>query len=186
MKILVIVDVQKEFDDFIQHDLVDGLYSYSEKFEQVYQIWDAHKNVVAPTYKFPNQVDSVQKLFGRKHFSDAVKKYTKEIEKSTDEGTVLKLSNNEGYVVRIDNNHKWFFVNPEITDLISKIKDDEIILVGGADGECLEDIYQAFKTFKLNVNINNKYTFSAQTNNTDSIYEKKILTFNDFRQKNRN
>ena len=174
MKILVIVDVQKEFDDFIQHDLVDGLYSYSNKFEKVYQIWDAHKNVVAPTYKFPNQVDSVQKLFGRNHFSDAVKKYTKEIENSSDEGTTLKLSNDEGYVVRIDNNHKWFFVNPEITDLIEEIKDHEIILVGGADDECLEDVYQSFLTFGLNVTINDKYVFSAKTTSSDSINENKL------------
>ena len=81
---------------------------------------------------------------------------TKEIEKSTEEGTVLKLSDG-GYVVRVDNNHDWFFVNPEMVELIQKLKDDQVTLVGGADQECLEDVFVAFKSFGVNVQINDKY-----------------------------
>lgn len=181
MKVLVIVDVQKEFGKFIQHDLVKELEKYCEEFDQVYQIWDTHKNKIAPTYKFPKQVKSVKKLFGINHFNDKVKKYTKEIENSTEEGTILKLSDGS-YVVRVDNNHDWFYVNPEITDLINELKNDNVTLVGGADNECLEDVYVAFKAFGVNVEINDKYVYSAKTRSNDSIFDSKlhILKFKDF------
>jgi len=187
MKVLVIVDVQKEFDKFIQGDLVDSLYEYCENFKEVYQIWDTHKTKISPTYKFPNQVDSIKKLYGKNHFSNKIKQFIKEVEDETLEGNTFKLSNDNGYIVRIDNNHDWFFVNPEIVELIGKLKDREVILVGGASNECLEDVYQAFKAFGLNVRINEKYVYSAQTDQNDSIEDinenynsKKIKTFNQF------
>jgi hypothetical protein len=173
-KVLVIVDVQKEFSSFIQHDLVDELHNYAENFKEVYQIWDTHKTNVAPTYKFPNQVDSIKKLFGVKHFSDKVKEFTDEIEDESYEGRTFKLANNKGYIVRVDNNHDWFWVNPEIVELISKLKDKKVILTGGADNECLEDVYQAFLAFGLDVEFNKKYVYSAKTDNDDSIEDKQI------------
>lgn len=169
MKVLVIVDVQKEFDKFIQYDLVDELYEYAKNFKKVYQIWDTHKNNVAPTYKFPNEIKSVKKKYGKSHFAEKVKEFIKEVEDETFEGNVFKLKKDVGYIVRVDNNHNWFYVNPEIVDLIEEIKDYKIILVGGADNECLEDVYQAFKAFGLNVHINKKYVYSAKTSNKNSI-----------------
>lgn len=170
-KVLVIVDVQKEFDEYIQHDLVDALSKYAENFDTVYQIWDTHNNTVAPTHSFPGQVDSVPKKYGKKHFSEEVTDFIKSIEDSSDEGRTFKLSDDEGYVVRVDNNHDWFYVNPEIVELISKLKGNKVILAGGADGECLEDVYQTFVAFGLNVHINKKYTYSAKTSEEDSIEE---------------
>jgi len=170
-KALVIVDVQKEFDEFIQHDLVDALSEYAEKFDTVYQIWDTHNNTVAPTHSFPGQIDSIPKKFGKKHFSDEVTEFIKSIEDSSNNGRTFKLSDEEGYVVRVKNNHDWFYVNPEIVELISELKGKKVILSGGADGECLEDIYQAFLAFGLNTHINKKYTYSAKTSDDDSIQE---------------
>jgi len=168
-RVLVIVDVQKEFDDFIQRDLVDELYDYAEKFEKVYQIWDSNKNQIKPTYEFPNQVKSVKKKFGRNHFNNKVQKFTQDIEDVSKEGTTFKLTKGNGYIIRVDNNHQWFYVNPEITDLIEELKDDEVVLVGGADGECLEDVKVAFEAFGLNYRINKKYVYSAKTDKNDTI-----------------
>jgi len=186
-KVLVIVDVQKEFDKFIQGDLVDSLYEYCENFKEVYQIWDTHKNKISPTYKFPNQIDSIKKMYGKNHFSDKIKEFIKEAEDETFEGNTFKLSNDEGYIVRVDNNHGWFFVNKEIVGLIGKLKDKEVILVGGASEECIEDVYQAFKAFGLNAKINKKYVYSAQTDQNDSIEDtnenynsRKIKSFQQF------
>lgn len=172
MKVLVIVDVQKEFNKFIQHDLVDELYEYARKFKQVYQIWDTHKTDITPTYVFPNQVDAVKKKYGKNHFSDKVQKFIKDKTDETFEGNLFKLSDSEGYIVRVDNNHDWFYVNPEIVQLIQKLKNDQVILTGGADNECLEDVYQAFKAFGLNVHINKKYVYSAKTDQNDSVEDK--------------
>ena len=181
-KVLVIVDVQKEFDEYIQHDLVDALSNYAEKFDTVYQIWDTHNNTVAPTHSFPGQVDSIPKKYGKKHFSDEVKEFIKKIQNSSEEGRTFKLDNEEGYIVRVKNNHDWFYVNPEIVDLISKLKGNKIILAGGADGECLEDVYQTFLAFGLKTHINKKYTYNAKTTEEDSVEEvvetKKTSAFN--------
>ena len=122
MNTLVIVDVQKQFDKYIQYDLVDELSEYSEKFDKVYQIWDTHNGVVGPTHSFPKQVDSIPKKFGKKFFSKSVSEFINNIEEDTEEGTIFTLSGGEGYIVRVDNNHDWFYVNPEIVDLINKIK----------------------------------------------------------------
>lgn len=168
MEVLIVVDVQKEFKKFIQYDLVEELTTYARKFKKVYQIWDAHKNVNAPSYKFPNEVMAVVKLFGKNHFSDKVREYTEEIQKSTEEGTTLKL-NDGGYVVRVDNNHDWFYINPEIIQVINDVKNDQVVLVGGADNECLEDIYVAFSAFGVDVRKNQKYIYSAKTSDKQSI-----------------
>ena len=192
MNTLVIVDVQKQFDKFIQHDLVEKLSKYSEKFDKVYQIWDTHNGVVGPTHSFPKQIDSIPKKFGKNFFSKKVSDFIKKMEDRTAEGTIFSLSEGEGYIVRVDNNHDWFYVNPEIVDLINELKGDKVILVGGADGECLEDVYQAFLAFGLNTKINRRYTYSAKTSNEDSVdetegewkksvFEGKILKFNDFK-----
>jgi len=173
-KALVIVDVQKEFDEYIQHDLVDALSEYAEKFDTVYQIWDTHNDSVAPTHSFPGQIDSVPKKFGKKHFSKEVQEYIKNLEASSTEGRTFKLSN-DGYVVRVKNNHDWFYVNPEIVKLIKELKGRKVILAGGADGECLEDIYQAFLAFGLNTHINKKYTYNAKTTQEDSVEEKLLI-----------
>lgn len=184
MKSLVIVDVQKEFNKFIQHDLVDELYNYAEKFDKVYQIWDTNKGNISPTYIFPNEVYNIKKRYGKNHFSPKVKKFIKKVTDETPEGNKFKLSDENGYIVRVDNNHEWFYVNPELVDLVEDLQNDKVILVGGADNECLEDIYQMFIAFDVNVKINNKYVYSAKTNSKNSIFNKikenKILNFKDF------
>ena len=183
MKVLVIVDVQADFEKFIQHDLVDELYDYAENFGQVYQIWDTHKTDIAPTYKFPHQVDSVKKKYGKNHFSSEVKEFIKDKKHETFEGNTFKLNGGKGYIVRIDNQHQWFWVNPEIVELIEKFHNQKVILVGGANNECLEDVYQAFKAFGLDVQINKKYVYSAKTDKNDSVDDnnktlENILSFN--------
>ena len=180
--VLVIVDVQKQFKEYMQHDLVKELGNYANTFDAVYQIWDTHDNAVQPSYKFPKQVDCVPKLFGKNFFSDKVTKYIKSIEDSTDNGKVFKLSDGEGYVIRVTNNHDWFHINPEIVDMIGKIKNDTVTVVGGAGGECIQDIFQALLSFGVNVSMNNKYVYDAKTSQQDSVKENKIMSFNEFIQ----
>lgn len=179
MDILVIVDVQDEFKQFIQFDLVKELTEYSKEFDKVYQVWDSHE-ADKPTHYFPNQVRTVEKLFGKKHFSEEVKQFIEEAENSTEEGKLFKLSNNNGYLVRVDNNHDWFYINPDIYDMIEELKGHDITLVGGADGECLEDVKVAIETFGISYTMNDKYIYSAKTSQEDSIKEHKILRFNQF------
>lgn len=179
MKILVIVDVQDEFKEFIQFDLVSELTKYAKEFDKVYQVWDSHESN-KPSHKFPNQVKAVEKLFGKNHFSDKVKDFIKQAQDSTEEGNLFKLSDNNGYIVRVDNNHDWFYINPDVYNMIQELKGHNVTLVGGANGECLEDIKVAIETFSIPVTMNDKYIYSAKTSQKDSIKEHKILSFNNF------
>lgn len=185
MKTLIIVDVQDEFSEFIQFDLVKELEKYANEFDKVYQVWDSHDAEKA-THTFPNQVRTVEKLFGKNHFSDNVKEFTKQAEDSAEEGKLFKLNDGNGYLVRVDNNHDWFFINPEIFDMIDEIRGDEIVLVGGADGECLEDVKVAIESFGMSVTMNDKYIYSAKTTEEDSIKERKVVRFNQFITENNN
>ena len=181
MNILVIVDVQKQFNKFIQHDLVEEISKYAESFDKVYQIWDTH-NATGPSESFPNEVDTIPKKFGKNHFSKKVKEFIKRAQDSTEEGKLFKLSENDGYIVRVENNHDWFYVNPEIVKLIDNLKGNKVILVGGAFNECIEDVFQAFLAFGIDVEFNKKYTYDAETTQQDSVKEcLKVIKFKDFR-----
>jgi hypothetical protein len=43
ISILLIVDVQKSFHQFFTDNYLNELYKYCKKFQNVYQIWDNHK-----------------------------------------------------------------------------------------------------------------------------------------------
>lgn len=181
MNVLVVVDVQKQFDEHIQQDLVDAISSYAEEFDVVYQIWDTHNSTVGPTHSFPNQVDSVPKKFGKSFFSDKVKQFIEDRTEEIENERVFRLTDDAGYIVRVDTNHDWFFVNNEIYNLMKKIKDDHITLVGGAVGECLDDVYIAFQAFGLDVAIDDRYTYSAKTQKSDTISENRYtMSYNEF------
>jgi putative cell wall-binding protein len=74
------------------------------------------------------------------------------------------LKKNTTYLVKINNNHKWFYVNEELVELFSKLNSKNIIIVGGADDECLEDVFVSMKSFGINPIYNHDYIYSAKTN----------------------
>ena len=168
--ILVIVDVQKEFKKFIPKNFVQKLTEYAKHFSTVYQIWDSN-NAKTPSYSFPNEVDTIIKKYGTS-FSLDLKIITKDITDqypNASEGDRFKLKDTKTYIVRVNNNHKWFYVNKELSELFEKLKGKNIILVGGGDSECLKDVFIAMKSFGVNVQYNYKFIYSAKTNNKMTI-----------------
>ena len=163
--ILVIVDVQKVFGKFIPEDYEKKLNQYCKDFKQVIQIWDSNK-VSKPSWKFDNQVELIRKNYGTK-FSNNLVDVTNKLEKDNPdvkEGDVFKVGDNN-YVVKIDNNHKWFYLNDDLVGLYKELKGKKIIIVGGADQECIEDVYISMKSFGINVVYNHEYIYSVQTSN---------------------
>ena len=163
-------------------DFVSKLKKYCKEFKKVYQVWDSNKTK-KPSYKFPNQVAKIQKQFG-------VKKYYKDLEggieewfnsifdktsatkmvkalkkKEIKEGDKFKLKDKDEYLVYIDNNHNWFYVNSDMYKTFKELKGKTIVIVGGADNECLEDVYISVKAFGLKPIYNHKYIYSAETSN---------------------
>jgi len=179
--VLVIVDVQKEFSKFIPKDYVYNLNKYAEEFPTVYQIWDGHsydgeqvQKINGPSYKFNNEKDSFRKVYG----TSASKKVTDlgeralNYKKNVKEGDIFRVNDDfkldekgENYIVRIENNHKWFYINKELANFFKSLKGQDIIIVGGADGECLEDVIVAMKSFGVRPTPNYTYIYSADTSN---------------------
>lgn len=200
VKILVIVDVQKEFSKHQPKGFVNAVNDYAKNFTKVYQIWDGHKwdgekNIIinGPSWKFNNEIANYRKIYGTTASEEikdlcrtANKMLTspKEREKygyvTIKEGTKLNVGDNfnllksnekgNNFLVKISNRHNWFYVPKNLSDFFNNIK-ERTIVVGGSENECLEDVYTAMISFNIPANINKKYTYSAKTRNTQ-IFKK--------------
>jgi hypothetical protein len=190
--ILFIVDVQKEFEKFIPQGFIDQLINYCKKFHTVYQIWDSN-DANKPSFTFPNQKSVIIKKFGTK-FSDELEDTVAKLNKKhpdAKEGEIFEFDDVNSYVVKITNNHTWFYVPEKMAELFKSLKGRNVIIVGGAgstnpqfyliktgnvqydNGECIKDVYQAMKSFGINVQYDTRYIYNAKTNNTQN-YTKDI------------
>ena len=185
--ILVIVDVQKSFEKYFPQNYVSELKEYSRKFDKVYQIFDTNKTN-KPDYKFPNQVSAVDKRFGHKWFDENTKKNMETFNLNHPfVGQLFNIENRNEYLVYTNNNHKWFYVNERLAKLFRKLEGKNITLVGGAgslkstdkkvpnrnqmyqDSECLLDVELALKAFGVKINLEPKFIYSVQTDNSQEI-----------------
>jgi hypothetical protein len=167
--ILVIVDVQKQFDKFTPQNYEQNIIKYCKKFPTdnqgrgVYQIWDANKAQV-PSYQFPNTVQTIKKNYGIK-FDNQIKKIADNLSQrypGAKEGQQFKLKNKNTFLVRVNNNHKWFYINEDLYNFYLKLKGKTVVLIGGSDAECLEDVYVSMKSFGINPVYNHDYIYNAQ------------------------
>lgn len=164
--ILVVVDVQKEFEKFIPQGYVDQLINYAKNFHTVYQIWDSN-TADKPSYTFANQKAVIIKKFGTK-FSDELEKTVAQLNEkhpNAKEGDIFEFDDVNSYVVRVKNNHSWFYVPEKMAELFKNLKGKSVVLVGGANGECLKDVYEAMEAFGIKPQYNKSYIYSAKTNN---------------------
>lgn len=174
--ILVVVDVQKQFDKFTPQNFEQNIVKYCEEFPKddnngkgVYQIWDANK-AQNFSYNFPNTLLTVKKNYGTK-FDNNIKNIAEKLAQKypqAKEGQQFKLKDKNAYLVKVNNNHKWFYVNEDLYNLYLKLKGKTVIVVGGASSECLTDIYVSMKSFGINPIYNHDYIYSAE-NNDDQV-----------------
>lgn len=188
--ILLIVDVQSNFKKYFPNSpnsYLKKLDNYCEEFSSgktelsgVYQIWDSN-NGSKPTYRFKNQKELLEKKYGVKKFYSKYKggfdewithifdEKTLEQFKSRKnkfrEGDAFKINDKNEFLIYIGNNHKWFYVNEELMIFFKKLRGKKVVVCGGADSECLEDVYIALKSFNVNPIKNHQYIYSAETGN---------------------
>lgn len=188
--ILIIVDVQPSFKKFFTDNYVKSLKDYCNKFSHVYQIFDNHhkgKNVdkdylydedhdvekSKDIYDFPNQKEVIEKRYNYDVDADFYKKILKDevYDEIKSKGTNIQkgeyFPTTEGtIIVYIGNNHKWFHVPKKLYDVFQDLKqaqtvDTDITLVGGANGECLEDIMTTCDSLGLKIQKNSNFIYSA-------------------------
>jgi len=179
--ILFVVDVQSEFAKFMPKNFVSKIDKYCKEFKSVYQVWDSNKTK-KPTYKFTNQVDTIEKQFGIKKYYDKLeggfnewvsKVFDKPIgdnllkllkTKKIKEGDKFKLKKDKDeYLVYIENEHSWFYVNSELVKVFKSLKNKSIVIVGGAGEECIRDLYISAESFGVKTTYNHEYIYDATT-----------------------
>jgi hypothetical protein len=184
---LIIVDVQKSFKKFFTEMYLNELKKYCQNFQNVYQIFDNHvdgknvdkdylydENPKLPTngdiYTFPNQKLLVEKRytyqvncdFFKKILDEKVYNDIKKLEGTNKIKRGQSFKTNEGTsIVYIGNNHKWMHLGKKLLNLFELLRGKDVIIVGGADGECLEDIVISAESFGVKVKRDHKYIYSA-------------------------
>ena len=185
--ILIIVDVQKSFSKFFTEMYLHKLKEYCKEFSNVYQIWDNHSlgkqvdkdylydddpeiPIHDDLYHFPNQKDLIEKRYNYNVDVDFYKKILdkeiykkikqKEGNKTIKKGELFK-TNIGTAIVYIGNNHKWFHLPVKLYNLFLKLKGKEVILVGGSDGECAEDVYTSGNSMGVKMKRDHRYIYSA-------------------------
>ena len=185
--VLLIIDVQKSFRKFFSELYLNELKKYCNNFSKVYQIWDNHidgkkidkdylydNNPEIPIhqdlYEFPNQIDIIEKRY---NYNVDIDFYKKILDKNTyDSVKNMELKNElkkgdifptkeSTILTYIGNNHKWFHCPKKLYNLFLSLKESKIVIVGGSDSECLDDIFTTAESLGLNISRNYKYIWSA-------------------------
>jgi len=186
-KTLVIVDVQKSFRKYFTEMYLNELKKYCEEFSEVYQIFDNHvdgKNVQKdylydenPTvpvhgdlYWFPNQKEIIEKRYNYDVDVDFYKKVldkkvydlvkSKEDKKELKRGDIFPTKFGT-HIVYIGNNHKWYHLPKKLHDLLVTFKGKDVVIVGGADSECLLDITTSAESLGVKLTKNYKFIYTA-------------------------
>ena len=183
----IIVDVQKSLKKFFTEMYLHELKKYCENFSEVYQLWDNHvdgKNVDKDylfdnnpdipvhndIYNFPNQrgiiekrynydvdVDFYKKILDKETYKDIK---SKEDSNSLKKGDLFKTKEDTA-IVYIGNNHKWFQVPKKLLNLFQELSGIEVTIVGGADSECLSDVYTAAESMGVKIKRDWKFIYTA-------------------------
>lgn len=186
---LIIVDVQKSFRKFFSEMYLNELKKYCKNFQTVYQIFDNHVDgrnidkeylydieVESPIhddlYYFPNQKEIVEKRYNYKVDADFYKKVLDkevydEISKKEEQKTLKKgdfFPTKEGTIITfINNNHVWFHCPKKLYNILVKLKGRNVVIVGGADSECLEDIVTTAESIGVKIKRDYKYIYTASS-----------------------
>lgn len=162
--------VYQIWDNHVDGQNVDKDYLYDE---------DPEIPVHDDLYHFPNQKDLIEKRYNYDVNADFYKKVLDEDVyeevKQKEENNELKQGDHfptkEGtIIVFIGNNHRWYHMPKKLHELFSEITEAQnedlsevrnVYLVGGADGECLDDVEVAAEIMGVQIKRNPRYIYSA-------------------------
>jgi len=164
--------VYQIWDNHVDGKNVDKDYLYDEDPEI-----PVHKDL----YHFPNQTDLIEKRYNYDVDADFYKKVLtpetyKEVSDKEDANELKRgdfFPTNEGtLIIYIGNNHKWYHMPKKLHELFTEVAEaqsmneglsevKDVILVGGADGECLTDVETAAEAMGVKLRLNHKYIYSA-------------------------
>ena len=132
-------------------------------------------------YDFPNQADIIEKRYNYDVDADFYKNVLsadvyREVSEKEDAGQLRKgdfFPTKEGtLIIFVGNNHRWYHMPKKLHELfeefvqaqsinesVGRVRD--VVLVGGADGECLEDVKTAALAMGVRIKMDRNYVYSA-------------------------
>ena len=184
---LIVVDVQKSFKKFFNEVYLNELKNYCNQFSNVYQVWDNHVDgkqvdkdylydhdpeipIHDDLYHFPNQTELIEKRYNYDVDADFYKRILdkqvySEIKEKEENNQLNKgdyfPTKEDTIIVYIGNNHKWFHCPVKLYKHFIELKGKSVIIVGGSDSECLEDIVTTAEVLGVDIKRNYKYIYSA-------------------------
>ena len=174
-KHLLIVDVQKEFEKWMEPNFISKMHGYAKQFPNVYQIWDAN-SADAPSEEYPNEKIKAAKHYGYDLQKDDIMHY---FDKPIQSELLGDFENDDfkdashkhkGYRTRngelllfVGKGHKFYMAEKEILKLMDYLKSlkDGITLCGGAGSECLADIQALLDYYEIPYDLDDNYVYSA-------------------------
>ena len=163
--------VYQIWDNHVDGKNVDKDYLYDE---------DPEAPMNGDLYHFPNQSDLIEKRYNYNVDADFYKNILdksvyEDIKSREDEGSLVRgdsFPTKEGtLIIYIGNNHKWYHIPKKLHELFEEINQaqslnesmsvNDVIMVGGADRECLDDVETAAKVMGVRLKRNEKFVYSA-------------------------
>ena len=163
--------VYQIWDNHVDGKNVDKDYLYDE---------DPEAPMNGDLYHFPNQSDLIEKRYNYNVDADFYKNILdksvyEDIKSKEDEGSLVRgdsFPTKEGtLIIYIGNNHKWYHMPKKLHELFEEINQaqslnesmsvNDVIMVGGADRECLDDVETAAKVMGVRLKRNEKFVYSA-------------------------
>lgn len=127
-------------------------------------------------FRFPNEVELIEKRYNYDvdvNFYKSVlapEDFTRiaalEDRKQVPIGEVVKTTKGT-IIVYVGNNHVWYHCPKKLYDILLEIKeaqqsgDAELVIVGGSDTECLEDVFVCAESLGVRITRNPKYIYTA-------------------------
>lgn len=128
-------------------------------------------------YRFPNEVDVIEKRYNY----DVDIDFYKSIISQADYQRISEMETNKTIkpgdfvpttkgtiIVYIGNKHIFFHCPKKLYDILNKIKEsqkngavEDLIVVGGSDTECLEDVVICAKSMGVRITRNHQYIYTA-------------------------
>lgn len=158
MKNLIMVDIQREYaKNYKGSYSIDGQYvrnilSYIRKmkFDNIFCVVDCNSGHINIPYRLQNKIDGF-------FFKNYAGYCMDEVQRLIEEGEMTIIEENVAYkncygqlVLVTDNCHETQTVNEDLEKLISLIRENENYLIGGCDGECLQDIEKVLDYHNIN------------------------------------
>ena len=163
--------VYQIWDNHVDGKNVDKDYLYDE---------DPDAPMNGDLYHFPNQSDLIEKRYNYNVDADFYKNILdksvyEDIKSREDEGSLVRgdsfPTKEETLIIYIGNNHKWYHMPKKLHELFEEINQaqslnesmsvNDVIMVGGADRECLDDVETAAKVMGVRLKRNDKFVYSA-------------------------